>query len=130
MVVSPIEDVIKIEGYSKPTRVLAKDKRYLVYATEEVRSAIKYFIMDDQHDTFPVEYDSRLFRIIDSEVQDWATVSSGWGPWRKKISSFPEWANDLGTMGHPGFYERLVDSDPGSKERIAVSNFTRLNKRT
>jgi hypothetical protein len=132
MIVRPICDLIKSAGFSSPTKVLTKEKIYYVYALKVSALHKKtYYILDDTDSSLPIEYEASLFKIIDNSLpKEWVTVYNGIGYFKKKFSSFPEWAQDLGNKNKPGFYERLVDGDPGNmEERIFAKYYKIANDR-
>lgn len=122
MLVIPKDDLQTEQGFNKPTKVLSKNRRYLVYAVGNIGGQKSYYIIDDTKSRYPIGYPSTFFTVVKEGVPDiWKTVSSG--VIRKKyFSSFPKWVDT------PHFYERLVDANPGSEEEKLLDEFSSILK--
>jgi len=84
-------------------------------------------LKNDANTAFPVEYPTELFETIyPTPPAGWLSRSSGLGWFKITFSSFPEWVNDKGREGWPGFYERLVDAEPDSPEALTLSGYRKL----
>lgn len=116
MIVIPVKDVVQVEGYSQPTKVLSKGRKYIVLAIQkDQKGRVEYFIIEDiaESDPFPKPHSEKLFEVLDRSLPaDWVETTEGL---LKKMTyiTFPDWSRDFS-----GFYNELADNDAEACELL------------
>lgn len=107
MIVTPKKDLVQTRGYSKPTTVLTKDKKYIVFAIKETKKKKEYFLAKNGVDDFAYPFPEELFEILDTTLpKEWVVQTEGILK-KKTYHTFPEWALEFNT-----FYYNLSEGLP------------------